>query len=115
MESFKIGESKVRFNDDMCDYILIRKPFQHSAYFVMKDFVENIQKVTDFDEIYDRYYKIALEIVCDGIKDIGMDILDAFDVTWYSLNDVLEPVHIKMASKIMAKEITARKTTSSLS
>lgn len=90
MEAFKIGGSYVRFNDNMCDYILIRKVFQHSAFYVVGDFINDIQKVTNFDEIYERYYKIALEIICDGIQDIGMDILEAFEVTWYSTNDVVK-------------------------
>lgn len=89
MEVFEIGGSYVRFNDDMCDYISIRKLFQHSAFYVVGDFIKNIQNVTNFDEIYERYYKIALEIICDGIRDIGMDVLEAFEVTWYSPNDVV--------------------------
>lgn len=60
--------------------------------------------------------EVNSEIALQIYNDLPADEREGIQNTYYTLAQIaLEPVHIKMTSKIIAKEITARKIISSLS
>ena len=105
------GNKKVHFDDEMLDYIELRKPFEENASTLQRKFEKfYYDKINSFDDVvtvafpeWKKYINTSVNLAVDTLLDKSIDYIDQ-DELWGELEDSLDEVVKEIGENIAIVE-----------
>ena len=105
------GNKKVHFDDEMLDYIELRKPFEENASTLQRKFEKfYYDKINSFDDVvtvafpeWKKYMNTSVNLAVDTLLDKSIDYIDQ-DELWEKLEDSLDEVVKEIGKNIAIVE-----------